>query len=259
MFAFRNDVLADGVGVAFSDAVAPDGTALTLAGTCVDSSPSWALVRAELGVPAAVIGQVHSTRVVAVDADTDLSELALVQADALVTAARGIALAIRVADCVPVVLADAAAGVAGVAHAGRVGLTDGVLPATVEAMRALGAARLTAWIGPHICAECYEVPADMRTEVATRVPGAWATTSWGTPALDLGSGAERQLCELGCEVRRHDPCTMTTPTLHSYRRDGATAGRMAAIGWLASVSPTGSTAARQGRGNVTGNSATTGA
>ena len=235
MFAYRNDP-ADGAGVAFSDAVAPGGAVLTLTGPCVATSPSWALVRAALDVPVAVTRQVHSARVVEVGPETDLSALARIEADALVTTARGLALAIRVADCVPVVLADTAAGVIGAAHAGRVGLAAGVIPATVEAMRALGASRPVAWVGPHICAACYEVPAAMREEVAAAVPGTWATTSRGTPALDLGAGVRLQLGALGCEVRRHDPCTKTTPTLHSYRRDGAESGRMAGIVWLPSVS-----------------------
>lgn len=81
------------------------------------------------------------------------------RADALVTATRGIALSVLSADCQPVLFADADAGVIGAAHAGWRGALDGVLPATVDAMEALGAKRenITAVIGPCISQRAYEV------------------------------------------------------------------------------------------------------
>ena len=96
----------------------------------------------------------------------------------------------------------------------------------------LGAGHITAWIGPHICGECYEVPAALQAEYGRVHPAALATTSWGTPSLDLGAAAAAQLAALGCTVVRVDPCTRTTATLHSYRRDGAASGRQAALAWL---------------------------
>ena len=82
--------------------------------------------------------------------------------DALVTAEPGTVLMVRVADCVPVLLADAGRGVVAAVHAGRPGLAAGVVPAAVAAMRALGADRVTAWVGPHVCGACYEVPDRLR-------------------------------------------------------------------------------------------------
>ena len=107
------------------------------------------------------------------------------------TARPGVVLAVRAADCVPVLLADPDAGVIGAAHAGRPGLVAEVVPHTVAAMRALGAADITAWVGPHVCGACYEVPAEMQAEVVAVEPAAGATTSWGTPSLDLGAGSPR--------------------------------------------------------------------
>jgi YfiH family protein len=139
---------------------------------------------------------------------------------------------VRVADCVPVLLADASAGVLGCAHAGRSGLAGGVVPNTLEAMRALGARRVRAWVGPCVCGGCYEVPEQMREEVAAVVPQARSTTRWGTPALDIGTGVEAQLRAEGCDVvataRR---CTREDPDLYSHRRDGARAGRFAGLVW----------------------------
>lgn len=150
--------------------------------------------------------------------------------DALVTAQPGRALLARAADCVPVLLAGDT-GAIGAVHAGREGVRRGVVPAAVDRLHALGAQRLHAWIGPHICGACYEVPDEMRAEVASAVPATHATTSWGTPALDLGAGVRAQLEEAGCTIVEVGGCTREVPALHSYRRDGAEAGRMAGVIW----------------------------
>ncbi len=91
-------------------------------------------------------------------------------ADALVTARTGIALGIVTADCTPVLLADAEAGVIGAVHAGWRGALAGVLEATVHAMQALGATRITAAIGPSIRQPSYEVRADLRDAILARDP-----------------------------------------------------------------------------------------
>jgi len=140
-----------------------------------------------------------------------------------------VVLLVRAADCVPVLLADPDAGVVGAAHAGRQGVAAGVVPATVEAMRDLGAREVTAWVGPHVCGDCYEVPVALRDEVADVVPDTRATTSWGTPALDLGAGVRRQLDDAGVRVVDVSTCTRTSPDLFSYRRDGAGSGRLAGL------------------------------
>jgi YfiH family protein len=151
------------------------------------------------------------------------------QCDALVTDRPDVVLMVRVADCVPVLLADPDAGVIGAAHAGRNGVLVGVAPACVEEMRRLGARAVTAWVGPHICGRCYEVPADLRDEVAAVEPSTAATTSWGTPALDIGAGVVAQLERLGVRVHDVSRCTRESEDLYSYRRDGARSGRLAGL------------------------------
>ncbi len=232
MFSFRNDPDADGVGIAFFDAVAPNGDRLDLTITPGGRSADWDLVEASLGVPAFNVYQVHGARVLRVDADSDVTAMAGEPADALVTRDARLGLAVRSADCLPVLFADPDARVAGAAHAGRVGLAAGVLLATVDHLRSLGARRLRAWIGPHICGACYEVPLDLRHDFAQLFPRAWSQTSWGTPSLDLGAAAEQQLIEAGCVVMRVDPCTRTEARLHSHRRDPVAAGRQAGVIWL---------------------------
>ncbi len=238
MFSFRNDPDADGVGIAFFDAVAADGGRLdlTLGSSQGWRGSDWDRAEAVLGVPVLNAYQVHSARVLVVDADSDPHTVAGEHADALVTTAREVAVAVRAADCLPVLIADPNNSVVAAAHAGRVGLAAGVLIETVATIRRLGGDRLRAWVGPHICGACYEVPTDLRDEISTRLPQAWAQTSWGTPSLDLGAAAQAQLVELGCEVTMVDPCTRTTPTLHSYRRDGAASGRQAGVIWLPPLS-----------------------
>ncbi len=151
--------------------------------------------------------------------------------DALITAQRGRALLTRAADCVPVLIADADAGLIAAVHAGRAGVAAGVVPETVVALRGRGAGRLTAWIGPSVCGACYEVPEAMREAVATAVPEASAETSWGTPSLDLGAGVRAQLAATDCEVRTVGGCTREDPRWHSHRRDRELAGRQAGVVW----------------------------
>ncbi len=104
--------------------------------------------------------QVHSPTVVTVAEPWPAANRP--QADAMVTAKPGLALGVLTADCVPLLLADAQAGVVGAAHAGWRGALQGVVGATVAAMQALGARpeTIVAAIGPCIWQESYEVGPD---------------------------------------------------------------------------------------------------
>jgi len=189
-------------------------------------------VEAACGVRFARLHQEHGDRVLTVDEPGPPPLGDVPTADGLVTTTRGLGLMIRVADCVPVLLADPEAGVVGAVHAGRAGVALGITGRAVEEMRAAGAERLVGWIGPHVCGGCYEVPAQMRAEVADRVPETFAETTWGTPSLDLGAGVRAQLDAAGVDVLDVGGCTLEDPGLHSHRRDGAAAGRMAGLVWM---------------------------
>jgi YfiH family protein len=173
--------------------------------------------------------QVHGADVHVVEAAAPTDEVPV--ADALVTRAPGVVLMVRVADCVPVLLGDPVAGVVGAVHSGRPGLAAGVVPAAVAAMRRLGATDLTAWVGPHVCGACYEVPEQLRAEVSAVVPEAFAETSWGTPALDIGAGVLAQLRAADVTVNDESRCTVEDDDLFSYRRQGARSGRLAGLVW----------------------------
>ena len=175
-----------------------------------------------------VMTQVHGATVSVIRAAPDRAPVV----DAMVTDQPDLALAVLVADCAPVVLVDPARGVVGVAHAGRRGLLDGVLDATVTAMRELGAEHLEARVGPAICARCYEVPDEMAADVTARVPAARGSTRWGTAGIDVGAGALAELRRLGVPATSAGPCTYESPAHFSYRRDGVT-GRFAAFVVLA--------------------------
>ena len=149
--------------------------------------------------------------------------------DGVVSVSTGTVLAVRVADCVPVLLVDEASGVIGAAHAGRRGLLSGVVRATLSRMRELGAQQIAAWIGPHVCGGCYEVPAGMQEDVAAAVPESRATTTWGTPSIDLGAGVRAQLEAEDVMVNDVSRCTRESDDLYSHRRDGDRAGRLAGL------------------------------
>lgn len=178
------------------------------------------------GAPVAYMSQVHGATVARLHEASEAPE-----ADGIITVMPGLALAVAVADCVPVLVHDRASGAVAAIHAGRRGVHLGVIGAAIAALRAAvpGDAILEASIGPAICGECYEVPREMREEVALVVPEARATTSWGTPALDLRAAAEAQLRAAGVElVHRVGGCTRESLHLFSHRRDGVT-GRFAGV------------------------------
>ena len=169
------------------------------------------------------MNQVHGDRVVRVD-----------ETDALVTTTPRLALAVVTADCVPVLLADARAGVVAAVHAGRVGAQKGVVARAVEAMIDAGAHAedISVLLGPSVSGRNYEVPAAMADAVEATLPGSRTTTSRGTPGLDLRAGIARQLRDLGITAIDADPrCTVDDRNLFSHRRDAPT-GRLASVVWM---------------------------
>ena len=170
--------------------------------------------------------QVHGAEAVLVE---DRAQGERPSCDALVTTRAGIVLMVRAADCVPVLLADPERGVIGAVHSGRPGLAKRVAPAAVRLMREQGAEAITAWLGPHVCGACYEVPLALQEEVAAIEPASLATTSRGTPGLDIGAGVRAQLERDDVTVVDVSRCTRESPDLYSHRRDGSGAGRLAGL------------------------------
>jgi YfiH family protein len=148
--------------------------------------------------------------------------------DALVTTRRDLALAVLVADCVPVLLAAPHEGVVGVAHAGRAGMVAGVAERLVDAMRDLGARTIIGRVGPSVCARCYPVGEQLSEEVASVRPISRSVSWHGEPSLDVSAGVLDQLAARCWDVEQLPGCTVERDDLFSYRRDGTT-GRFAGV------------------------------
>lgn len=169
--------------------------------------------------------QVHGTTVVQASGPWAAE---VPECDGIVTRATDLALAVLVADCVPVLLHDSAAGVIGAVHAGRPGMTEGIVGQAVAQMRELGARDIAAVVGPSVCGRCYEVPADL-VEAAARTSPVSATRSWtGTPAIDVAAGVVDQLTSEEVAVEWIPGCTREQEDLYSYRRQRQT-GRFAGV------------------------------
>lgn len=181
--------------------------------------------------------QVHGCDVAVVDAAGAAAMRATPpRADAALTRSSDVVLSVRVADCLPVLLADRAGTVVAVAHAGWRGLAAGVLESTIAAMRA-PPAELTAWIGPAIGPRAFEVGADVRDAHCAHDTGAsahFAPIAAGKWLANLPALARRRLTAAGvADVAVDGACTHADAArFHSWRRD-RTRGRMALVAWLA--------------------------
>ena len=196
-----------------------------------------ARLRARLPGPPAWIGQVHGADVV--DAATVQPGGPVRMGDASIATVPGVVCAILTADCLPVLFADLGGKVAGAAHAGWRGLAGGVLGQTVAAMRAAGAGEITAWLGPAIGRDAFEVGADVLDAFEATLPGQVEDAFRPYPGrpgkylADMFLLARRMLARDGItRVHGGDRCTATeVDWFYSYRRDGVT-GRQASLIWL---------------------------
>lgn len=177
--------------------------------------------------------QIHSNTVTVID-EAPADGQAVEATDALVTTQRGLALAVLVADCVPVLLSDTDAGVIAAVHAGRMGARNGIVAKTIAKMEELGAkpSRIHALMGAAASGANYEVPEAMARDVEAKLPGSIARTTKGTTGLDIRAGLLRQMLSLGVQMIDSDPrCTIEDEDLFSYRREDTT-GRQAGVVWL---------------------------
>lgn len=180
------------------------------------------------------MNQVHGDRVVVVDDPAQAAHGPVENTDAIVTTTMRLGLAVVTADCVPLLMADAHAGVIAAVHAGRVGAANGVVVRAVETMQRIGAHAedISVLLGPAVSGANYEVPAEMADAVEEALPGSRTTTARGTAGLDLRAGIARQLKGLGVTAIDVDPrCTVADRNLFSHRRDAPT-GRLASLVWM---------------------------
>nr|WP_301287191.1 peptidoglycan editing factor PgeF [Sphingobium sp. OAS761] len=169
------------------------------------------------------VRQVHSPDVVTVQ--DPIAEADRPAADAMVTDRPGLLLGILTADCVPVLLADADAGVIGAAHAGWKGAIAGVTEATVAAMAALGARRdrIACAIGPCIGRASYEVTAEFARPFEAQDADNARFFAEGRPGhlmFDVGGYVASRLATAGvARIEMLDEDTYAQPgRFYSYRR-----------------------------------------
>jgi YfiH family protein len=195
-----------------------------------------ARVHDEVGVPPALIRQVHGTTVrciaaLPVEGMMPLPDegLELPEADGQATPLRGVAPMVMTADCLPIALAGE--GAVAMLHAGWRGLAGGIVAAGVRALRELGVAgRIEAAIGPGAGRCCYEVGEEVHAEFAHLGPHVRHGRN-----LDLKAIARDELETAGVSAV-HDAqlCTICSDEtlFFSHRRDRGVTGRQAGLAWL---------------------------
>lgn len=179
--------------------------------------------------PPARVNQVHGARVVSFAE----AEAAVLEADAIYVG-RGESAAIRVADCVPILLINPVERRAAAVHAGWRGTFARVAEAALAKLGSVG--DVQAYIGPAIGPCCYEVSAELAGQFRERFgAGEWlnerdAGNKPMRPHLNLPLLNARLLAAAGVQqITVEDRCTRDADDLHSFRRDGAAAGRLAAF------------------------------
>jgi YfiH family protein len=178
----------------------------------------------DTGAQLLTLYQIHSANVITVTEPWQIGGAP--RADAMVTNIPGHALGILTADCAPVLLADAEAGVIGATHAGWKGAFSGVTDSTIAAMEQLGAkcARIAAAVGPCIGRQNYEVGAEFRSnfETADEPNARWFVPSDkpGHFRFDLPGYVESRLQAAGLtNIARIRRCTYADEAdFFSYRR-----------------------------------------
>ena len=157
--------------------------------------------------------QIHSNRVeILRDIDDELPPC-----DGIITALRGVALCVLVADCSPVLIADEGRGVVAAVHAGRAGVTGKICTNAVKLMASefgCEAGDLRVFIGANIKARNYEVGELDLTEF---------NRYKNSGKFDMEAALRDEFTALGVGRAEFDPrCTFETGELFSYRRDGVT-------------------------------------
>ena len=197
------------------------------------------LFAAEVGYETArsfEVSQVHGAGVHVVGPDDAPAAVRGLSGDALVAPATTprVVVGVRVADCIPVLLADPVTGAVAAVHAGWRGAVAGVIDAAIAAMEVAAGVRaedLLAAIGPHIRAGAFEVGEDVAAQIAGAAPGAPGVVVRGydKPHVDLAVVVRAQLAARGVPAEHVDDvggCTVTeSARFFSFRRDGKRSGR----------------------------------
>jgi YfiH family protein len=191
---------------------------------------NWRRLEAATGLSFARVRQVHGARAVRASRPCGPEE----EADAVLSTTPGLASCVSVADCVPVLLADPAAGAVAAVHAGWRGTIAGAAAAGVAALARVGArpGDLLAAVGPSIGPCCYEVSPDLASRFRSEV-GAETVREGPRPRIDLWAANVLALRAAGLHRDRIEVLGRCTACerdqFFSHRRDGGRTGRQVAF------------------------------
>jgi YfiH family protein len=177
--------------------------------------------------------QVHGREARLIQGDEDCEWVRQQPGDSVVSRRSDLACCVRVADCVPVLIADRRSGAAAAVHAGWRGVVAGVVPEAVAELgrQAGGELALVAAIGPHISRQAFEVSVEVASKLQAASSAQQVTLhpDGSRPHVDLGKIIRAQLRDAGVPHDAIDEvpgCTQGQPDLFfSFRRDGAHSGR----------------------------------
>ena len=172
-----------------------------------------------IGKPIYFMNQSHGNEIVVVDEQSSPSG-AVLDGDGVVTDKTNIALAVQVADCLPLLLYSKS--VVAAVHVGRKGLLNKVALAAFDQMKTMGADQITGVVGPHICGSCYEVDPEMYSQITKEHPA----TGGKNNHLNLFAGLADQLNEI--KITDLGMCTKENSDYFSHRAD-ATLGRQVGV------------------------------
>mgnify|MGYP003347514607 CR=1 FL=1 len=187
-----------------------------------DVAENRSLLESQIGMAVTFMNQVHGDTVILVENNQTSPTC-----DALITTESKLAVAVMVADCIPLLLKSDVAVAA--VHVGRKGLMNGIARKTIDAMRDLGAEVIHSYLGPSICGGCYEVGPDVFEEVVSKYPTSDSSQRSGKKTLDLVAGLKTDLKDT--VLLDLSSCVLEDKHTFSYRRDGIT-GRQAGVIWL---------------------------
>jgi len=217
---------------------------LRLRGENGDEARDWARVAQTVGVPPERLlrlKQVHGNHVVVVRPGEARPDSPPPEADIILSNDPAVALAVQVADCVPLLIADRASGAVAAAHAGWRGTAANVAGTTVAALaREFGSrpSDLVVAHGPSIGPCCYTVGVELLEEFRRGGFEDWldrwfSERDRGGLLLDLWAANRAQLAAAGVpmeQIHQSGLCTASHPGVFaSYRRDGKGTGRIAAV------------------------------
>ena len=208
---------------------------LALEGVLAVPAPAWEALARAFDVPSDSLVRMHQVHCADVFEAHNANRGSWPEADIAVTDDPSVAVSVRTADCVPILLADRRRGAVAAIHAGWKGTAAGAAIVAVQSLASRYGTKpedVIAAVGPSIGPCCYEVGSELAGHFSSHPEaGTWFSAD-EKPHLDLWRATRDQLARAGVpgsQIHVCELCTFDHPALfHSYRRDGKSAGRLVA-------------------------------